>query len=72
MLPSCLAFLEADSLARVPEDYVSLRSWLLSARFQSWSGYLREICSEDAERRKAALKLPPVRIEHDVDALVMH
>ncbi|CAK9017926.1 unnamed protein product [Durusdinium trenchii] len=34
-----------------------------ATEFQTWATYLREICSEDTERRRAALKLPPVQID---------
>lgn len=33
------------------------------ADFQTWAAYLKEICSEDSERRRAALKLPPVHVD---------
>lgn len=35
------------------------------ADFQTWAAYLKEICSEDSERRRAALKLPPVHVDND-------
>ncbi|CAJ1388078.1 unnamed protein product [Effrenium voratum] len=32
------------------------------AEFQRWASYLRELCSEDGDRRRAALKVPPVLV----------
>ncbi|OLP89249.1 Adenylate cyclase [Symbiodinium microadriaticum] len=40
------------------------------ADFQNWAGYLRELCCEDPDRRRAALKVPPVIVAGLIDTLI--